>query len=107
MAALAAQAHQVVVLANSTKYGGIGGSVATSSGGNAAAGLITVHELGHSLGGLADEYDYYLRAGLEEDAAKDVTIPAPFTAYRRRSTASPPASTSPPSPIPLSSWQTS
>lgn len=81
MAALAPAADQIVVLANATKYGGIGGSVATSSGGNAAAGLITVHELGHSLGGLADEYDYYLRAGLEEDAAKDVTIPAPFTYY--------------------------
>lgn len=81
MAALAPAADQIVVLGNSTKYGGIGGSVATSSGGNAAAGLITVHELGHSLGGLADEYDYYLRAGLEEDAAKDVTIPAPFTVY--------------------------
>ena len=78
---LAPEADQIVVLGNSTKYGGIGGSVATSSGGNAAAGLITVHELGHSLGGLADEYDYYLRAGLEDDAAQDVTIPAPFTYY--------------------------
>ena len=81
MADLAPEADQIVALANATKYGGIGGTVATSSGGNAAAGLITVHELGHSLGGLADEYDYYLRAGLEEDAAEDVTFPVPFTYY--------------------------
>jgi hypothetical protein len=74
-------ADQVLVLVNSTKYGGSGGGVATSSGGNAAASLITVHELGHSIGQLADEYDYYYRAGLSEDAADDVTIPAPYLFY--------------------------
>lgn len=74
---------QILVLANSTKYGGAGGGVATSSGGNSAAGLITVHELGHSIGGLADEYDYYARAGLSDDSTDDVTIPAPYTYYPR------------------------
>jgi hypothetical protein len=74
-------ADQILVLANSTKYGGVGGTVATSSGGNVAAGLITVHELGHSLGGLADEYDYYYRAGTAEDSTQDVTIPAPYLFY--------------------------
>lgn len=80
-AAAAPGADQILVLANSTKYGGAGGGVATSSGGSAAAGLITVHELGHSLGGLADEYDYYYRAGLDEDSTQDVTIPAPYAFY--------------------------
>ncbi|MBF6328311.1 M64 family metallopeptidase [Nocardia transvalensis] len=57
-AGLAPEADQVVALANTTKYGGAGGRVATSSGGNAQAGQIVLHELGHSVAGLADEYDY-------------------------------------------------
>lgn len=57
-AALAPEADQVIALGNSTKYGGAGGKVATSSGGNPQAGQIVVHELGHSIGGLADEYDF-------------------------------------------------
>ncbi|WP_256107283.1 M64 family metallopeptidase [Streptomyces sp. ODS05-4] len=56
-AAAAPQVDQVVALANSTTYGGAGGTAATAAGGNAQAGQIVVHELGHSLGGLADEYD--------------------------------------------------
>ncbi|RJQ85560.1 M64 family metallopeptidase [Amycolatopsis panacis] len=57
-AAAAPDVDQVLVLANSTKYGGAGGGVATSSGGNASSSQIVAHELGHSIGGLADEYDY-------------------------------------------------
>ncbi|QIS02274.1 hypothetical protein F5X71_08020 [Nocardia brasiliensis] len=57
-ARLAPEVDQVVALANTTKYGGAGGRVATSSGGNTAAGQIVLHELGHTIGGLADEYDY-------------------------------------------------
>ncbi|MFF3225781.1 M64 family metallopeptidase [Nocardia suismassiliense] len=57
-ARLAPEVDQVVALANTTKYGGAGGKVATSSGGNAQSGQIVVHELGHSVAGLADEYDY-------------------------------------------------
>lgn len=57
-AAAAGEVDQVIGLANTTKYGGGGGTVATSSGGNARSGQIAVHELGHSIGGLADEYDY-------------------------------------------------
>ncbi|MFD3514583.1 M64 family metallopeptidase [Streptomyces sp. NPDC058657] len=53
--------RQIVALANSETYGGAGGSWATASGGNALSALITPHEIGHSLGGLADEYDYYGR----------------------------------------------
>ena len=57
-AELAPEADQVLALGNSAKYGGAGGGIATSSGGNARSGLIVVHELGHSVGGLADEYDH-------------------------------------------------
>lgn len=52
---------QVVAIANTTKYGGVGypsSDLCTSSGRNGAATDIVIHELGHSLGNLADEYDY-------------------------------------------------
>jgi hypothetical protein len=55
-AALAPGSDQALVLINSTTYGGSGGTVTVSSGGNAQSGDIVVHELGHSIGGLADEY---------------------------------------------------
>ncbi|MGW0119385.1 M64 family metallopeptidase [Streptomyces sp. NPDC003327] len=53
--------RQVVALAHSSTYGGAGGRHATASGGNALSALVTPHEIGHSLGGLQDEYDYYGR----------------------------------------------
>ncbi|GAA4892780.1 M64 family metallopeptidase [Streptomyces coeruleoprunus] len=53
--------RQIVALANSATYGGAGGTYATASGTNALSSLITPHEIGHSLGGLQDEYDYYNR----------------------------------------------
>ncbi|NUR90908.1 MAG: peptidase, partial [Nonomuraea sp.] len=53
--------RQILALANSGTYGGAGGSYATASGSNAMSALISPHELGHSLGGLQDEYDYYQR----------------------------------------------
>lgn len=53
--------RQVLAIGNSDTYGGTGGTYATASGGNAMSALITPHELGHSLGGLQDEYDYYGR----------------------------------------------
>lgn len=48
----------VLVVVNSTIYGGAGGSVGTYS---LAAGAteIAIHEMGHSAFGLADEYAYY------------------------------------------------
>ncbi|WP_432113112.1 M64 family metallopeptidase [Streptomyces sp. S1] len=68
--------RQVVALAHSSTYGGAGGGYATASGGNALSALITPHEIGHSLGGLQDEYDYYARgvpggaySGPEPDSA--------------------------------------
>ncbi|GAA1280245.1 M64 family metallopeptidase [Saccharothrix xinjiangensis] len=57
-AALAPGSDQVIALGNTAKYGGAGGGVATAAGANDQAGQIAVHELGHSIGGLADEYDY-------------------------------------------------
>ncbi|RKT20142.1 IgA peptidase M64 [Streptomyces sp. 1114.5] len=67
-AAKAPQADLVLVVANSAKYGGAGYNdvksplgyegIATVAGGNAKSGQIAVHETGHSLGKLADEYAY-------------------------------------------------
>ncbi len=60
-AADAPAAEQVFAVANSVKYGGAGyitSDLATVSGGNGAATEVAVHEMGHSLGNLADEYDY-------------------------------------------------
>ncbi|WP_103963390.1 M64 family metallopeptidase [Nonomuraea solani] len=53
--------RQILALGNSTTYGGAGGTYATASGSNSMSALISPHELGHSLGGLQDEYDYYQR----------------------------------------------
>jgi hypothetical protein len=54
---------QVIMLVNSTTYGGSGGWVATASR-NSESNEILVHELGHSFSNLADEYwvgDVYAR----------------------------------------------
>ncbi len=52
---------QILTIANTDTYGGIGGGTATTSGGNALGPYITPHELGHSLGRLQDEYTYSAR----------------------------------------------
>ncbi|MFF4603118.1 M64 family metallopeptidase [Streptomyces sp. NPDC001339] len=67
-ASKAPAADLVVVLGNSTKYGGAGyndvssqvgyDGIATASSDNDKSDQIAVHETGHSLGKLADEYDY-------------------------------------------------
>jgi hypothetical protein len=46
-----------LLLVNSTKYGGSGGNVAVSSLNEAAPDLL-LHEMGHTIGGLIDEYWY-------------------------------------------------
>jgi hypothetical protein len=62
--ALAPGVSQRLALGNSDTYGGAGGSYATATGGNALSALISPHEIGHSLGGLQDEYDYFQRGVL-------------------------------------------
>ena len=49
---------QILAIANTDTYGGIGGREATTTGGNALSPYITPHEIGHSLGRLQDEYTY-------------------------------------------------
>lgn len=54
---------QVLIIVNSTEYGGSGGAYATTSI-NSSAFEIAVHELGHSFSALSDEYwagDVYAR----------------------------------------------
>jgi hypothetical protein len=48
----------VLVVVNSTVYGGSGGSIGTYSLANGAT-EIAIHEMGHTAFGLADEYAYY------------------------------------------------
>lgn len=46
----------VIVLINSSKYGGAGGSVAWATAGNPYSYEVALHEIGHSFAGLQDEY---------------------------------------------------
>jgi hypothetical protein len=52
---------QTLAIFNTFTYGGIGGTQATTSGGSPQGPLISVHELGHSHGQMADEYPYSSR----------------------------------------------
>ncbi|WP_340084141.1 M64 family metallopeptidase [Siminovitchia sp. FSL H7-0308] len=52
---------QTIVIANTFTYGGIGGVHATTTGGSPQGPLVSLHELGHSLGQLQDEYPYSSR----------------------------------------------
>jgi hypothetical protein len=47
--------NQSFIFSNSTYYGGAGGTFATSTV-NSASDEVAIHEIGHSFGGLADEY---------------------------------------------------
>ncbi|WP_327327510.1 M64 family metallopeptidase [Streptomyces sp. NBC_01210] len=74
--AKAPEADLVLVLANSAKYGGAGYNepsatlgyegISTASAGNEKSGQVAIHETGHSLGKLADEYSYAGYPGYEE-----------------------------------------
>ncbi len=52
-----------IVMVNTSRYGGCGGSRAVYSAANSSAKEVAVHELGHSLAGLADEYAYNSSCG--------------------------------------------
>lgn len=57
----APDADQVLAIANSTKYGGVGyisSNVGTLAGANSDAIEVALHEFGHTFGDLADEYSY-------------------------------------------------
>jgi hypothetical protein len=56
---------QTLAIFNTFTYGGIGGTQATTSGGSPQGPLISMHELGHSLGTLVDEYPYSSRDVIE------------------------------------------
>ncbi|MER7762790.1 M64 family metallopeptidase [Streptomyces sp. NPDC097619] len=74
--AKAPEADLVVVLSNSSKYGGAGYNepsptlgyegISTASAGNDRSGQVAIHETGHSLGKLADEYFYPGYPGYEQ-----------------------------------------
>jgi hypothetical protein len=59
--------HLVIVLVNSDLRGGMGGQIAKVSlqGGLGDWIDVMIHEMGHSLFGLADEYEYLLGCGLD------------------------------------------
>ncbi len=65
--------HQVVVVVNSSKYGGSGGKIATFST-HTRAGEIAIHEIGHSAFGLADEYEGSGTAPATEPDRPNVTL---------------------------------
>src|SRR5690606_19429851 len=56
-----AQNLQTLAIFNTFTYGGIGGRHATTSGGSPQGPLVSLHEIGHSLGNLQDEYPYSSR----------------------------------------------
>jgi hypothetical protein len=55
---------ETIVMVNTSRYGGCGGTRAVYSAALSSAKEIAVHELGHSLGGLADEYAYESDCGV-------------------------------------------
>ncbi|MBP7149203.1 MAG: hypothetical protein KBD01_16865 [Acidobacteria bacterium] len=56
-----------LVMVNTARYGGCGGPRAVYAAGNGSAAEIAIHELGHSLAGLADEYTSYSTCGTSAD----------------------------------------
>ncbi|MCX7013788.1 MAG: M64 family metallo-endopeptidase, partial [Candidatus Sumerlaeota bacterium] len=61
----------IIVLVNADKYGGSGGFLTVSSM-NAYTGDVVLHELGHSFGGLADEYESAATGAPYSDAEPNV-----------------------------------
>ncbi|WP_028444605.1 M64 family metallopeptidase [Chitinimonas koreensis] len=62
----------IVVVANSTRYGGAGGSIATMTMHSSAIEL-ALHEIGHTAFKLADEYDYGTCDASREPTEANVT----------------------------------
>lgn len=66
VAAQVPQYHHILVLVNSSIYGGSGGSVGVFSMAP-SANDIGIHEMGHAAFGLADEYEYWAGCGVDTD----------------------------------------
>lgn len=97
--AKAPAADLVIVLANSAKYGGAGYNepsetlgyegISTASADHAKSGQVAIHETGHSLGKLADEYfypgvpDYEKYTGPEPADSNSTTLTADRLAAER------------------------
>jgi hypothetical protein len=64
------QAHMIMVIVNSTIYGGSGGGIATFSLASGAA-EIALHEMGHTAFSFADEYEYYAGCGVDPPGSHD------------------------------------
>ena len=64
------QAHMIMVIVNSTVYGGSGGSMATFSLAPDAQ-EIALHEMGHTAFGFADEYESYAGCGVDPPGTHD------------------------------------
>ncbi len=65
--------NMVMVIVNSTIYGGSGGSVAVFSLA-ASANEVGLHEMGHTAFLFADEYEYYLGCGLDTDRDRHIHV---------------------------------
>ncbi len=70
---LADEADIIIVMVNDAEYGGSGGAVAVAST-HQSAGDLVIHEVGHSFGLLADEYDYGTCNTTVEPGALNVTM---------------------------------
>ncbi|MCX4985820.1 M64 family metallopeptidase [Streptomyces sp. NBC_00572] len=75
--------NQTLVIVNSAKYGGAGGSVASCST-HASSAEIAIHEIGHSAFGLADEYENGGNASGPEPPEPNVTFDANRTTNKWR-----------------------
>lgn len=64
LASLVPEWDQVLVIVNTTVYGGSGGAIGVTSV-SGSWELIAIHELGHSAFGLADEYEYWSGCGVD------------------------------------------
>lgn len=63
---------QVLMMVNSTTYGGSGGAIATMST-NSQSGEIGIHEIGHSFANLADEYYFKVQERPNQTSESDPT----------------------------------
>lgn len=66
------QRDVIIVVSNSTRYGGSGGQIATLSMSTQSI-EVALHEIGHTAFGLADEYDYGTCSLGSEPSEPDVT----------------------------------